>query len=226
MTLATLRAQCRLTTPSTTDWPNATIDGWIADAIRFYSARFPRLWRYTQTLTTGTQQYNLPGAHGFFGILSVEYPAGQDPPEYLLPADPWSPAFQADDDVYAIYAIADTTAIESVTAAAQIWFAPAVTTGQSAVITYHGLHAIPTAGDDDAQITIPTAHWEALIAFVEFRAHWELESDEAYTATISSVILAQLGENARRAWNRVKELFDFLTAHEARSAIVPWKMPR
>jgi len=226
LTLADLRAQCRLTLASTGDWPNATIDKWIADAIRLYSARFPRLWNHTQAMTTGTQKYNLPGGHGFFGIVAVEYPADQDPPTYLLPSDPWSSDFQSEDDVYAIYAVTSTTAIESDTVNAQIWFAPTVTTGQNAIITYRGLHAIPTAGDDDAQITVPTNHHEALIAFVEYRAHQELEADEAVSATTTSVVLAQLGENARRAWNRYKETMDFLaTSTPTPSGRIIWTMP-
>ena len=55
-------------------------------------------------------------------------------------------------------------------------------------------------------------HLEALIAFVEFRAHWELETDEAYTQSSSagSLLLSQLGENGRRAWNRWREVMQRL----------------
>ena len=39
-----------------------------------------------------------------------------------------------------------------------------------------------------------------------FRAHWEAESDKVYSAASSSLILSQLGENGRRAWNRWREV--------------------
>ena len=207
-TLTTLRAALRLALPDATAWPNNTLDGWIADAIRFYSLEFPRRWRYTLSLTTGTQAYSLPGGHGFMGIDSVEYPSGETPQEYVEQVAERSAEFASGGDYYALRGVTDSTAIESDTAAGTIVFAETVATGESAIITYYGLHPIPVAADDDAQITVPTAHWEALFAFVDFRAHWELETDEALSVTTVSIILAQLGQEARRAWNRYKETID------------------
>ena len=221
-TLADLRAQIRLLLASTDDWPNATIDGFIADAIRFHSAQFPRRWRHTLSLTTGTQAYPLPGAHAFQGILSVEYPTGHTPQSFLEEAPEWSAAFQEAQDVYAIRGIDDDTAIESDTAAATIVFAETVTTGETAVVEYLAGHALPTAGDDDAQITVPTHHWEALSALVEFRTHWELETDEAVSLTNISILLSQLGQEARMAWNRYKEITNSLLMQESKSAQVSW----
>jgi len=221
-TLADLRAQLRLLLASTDDWPDATLDGYIADAIRFHSAQFPRRWRYTQAMTTGTQAYALPGAHGFQSILSVEYPTGASPQSFLEEVPEWAQAFQDQGNVYAVRGIADDTAIEADTAAATVVFAPTTTTGESAVIEYLGSHAIPTAADDDAQITVPTHHWEALSALVEFRTHWELETDEAVTLTSVSIVLSQLGQEARMAWNRYKEIANALAMQQARSAQVSW----
>ena len=221
-TLADLRAQIRLVLASTDDWANATLDKFIADAIRFYSAEFPRRWRYSQAMTTGTQAYNVPGAHGFQQILSVEYPTGEDPQSFLTEVNEWDSDFQNAGDVYALRGISDITAIESDTAAATIVFAETVTTGESAVVEYEGLHAIPTAGDDDAQITVPVHHWEALYAFADFRAHWELESDLAATVSTISIVLAQLGQEARYAWNRYKEVMNALVAQRSKSVIISW----
>jgi len=223
-TLTTLRAALRLALPDATAWPNATLDGWIADALRFYSVEFPRRWRYTLTLTTGTQAYALPGGHGLLGVESVEHPAGQSPPEFLEQVEERSTEFASGGVFYALRGIADTTAIESDTAAGTIVFAETVTTGESAVITYLGQHPIPAAGDDDAQITVPQAHWEALFAFVDFRAHWELETDEALNISTVSIVLAQLGQEARRAWNRYKETIDRIRSLTGNlGASVSWK---
>ena len=74
-TLAALRARCRLLLASTADWPDASLDAWIGDAIRFYSNEFPRLIRHPLTLVTGTQSYALPA--GCVGVVLVEYPAGE-----------------------------------------------------------------------------------------------------------------------------------------------------
>ena len=209
-TVAGLRGQCRAVLASTAAWPDATLDAFIQDAIRFYSAQFPRPYRHTLALTTGTQAYDLPGQHGFLGLVSVEYPAGEDPHQYLVQAAPWEDFFAQGGQVYALHGVVDTLAVESDTAAGQILFAADVTTGESAVIEYLGLHRVPDVGDDDAAITVPRAHWEALVAFVDFRALWELEADEAVEVTSSSIVLAQLGQSARSSWLHYKNVMDRL----------------
>ena len=71
-------------------------------------------------------------------------------------------------------------------------------------------HPVPEVGADTAVITVPVQHVEALTAYVEFAAHYELETDEALTTDGSTIELAQLGEESRRAWNRYKEVMDRL----------------
>jgi hypothetical protein len=224
-TLSDLRTALRLALPDLTAWPNASLDAWVQDAIRFYSLEFPRRWRHTQSLTTGTQAYDLPGGHGFSSILSVEFPAGQDPPKYVAQVEEDSPQFASGGDFYALRGVSDAIADQKDdTAAGYIVFAQTVATGESANITYYGAHPLPTAGDDDAQITVPVAHWEALLAFVDFRAHWELETDEALSVSTVSIVLAQLGQEARRAWNRYKETIDRIrTLTGTPSTLVSWK---
>jgi hypothetical protein len=136
----------------------------------------------------------------------VEYPAGEEQPRFLWQAPEWEAVFQGGGDVYAVRGVADTTAAAGDTAQGQIVFAAAVATGESAVISYRGGHAAPTA--DNHQVTVPAAHWEALIAFVDFRCHWELETDEACSATTVSIMIGQFGENSRRAWIRYREVMD------------------
>jgi hypothetical protein len=224
-TLADLRAAIRLTLTNSTAWPDATLDKWIQDAIRFYSVEFPRVWRKTQAMTTGTQAYALPGGHGFMHVLSVEYPSGQSPQAFLQQVEESSAAFACGGDYYAVRGVADNISDQKDdTAAGTIVFAETVATGENAIITYAGAHPLPTAADDDAQITVPTAHWEALYAFADFRAHWELETDEALSISTVSIVLAQLGQEARRAWNRYKETIDRIRSLTGTpSAFVSWK---
>jgi hypothetical protein len=83
-----------------------------------------------------------------------------------------------------------------------------VATGQQALLHTLSVHPVPPPGDDAFVLTVPPAHWEALIAFVDFRCHWELEVDEAYTTVGVALTLSMLGENGRRAWNRWREILD------------------
>ena len=62
-TLADVRAACRLTIASTAI-VDATLDGWIADALRFHSVQFPRRARVDLDCTAGTQEYDLPSDVG------------------------------------------------------------------------------------------------------------------------------------------------------------------
>lgn len=211
MDLSELRALVRLTCQDAIAWPNATLDAFIGDAIRFYSAEYPRLWRHEITLATGTPAYDLPGGHGLQGIVSVEYPTGEHPAQILDRVEAWSDAFANGAAVYALRGVHDDVAPESDAVAGQIVFADTVATGETAIVSYLGTHSIPAVGDDDAVITVPDAHLEAITAFVEFRAHWELETGEALTVSSVSVVLSQLGEEARRAWNRYREVMDRLS---------------
>jgi len=222
-TLADLRARCRAVLTSLTDWPNAKLDGWIGDAIRFYSAEFPRVRLHTLTLTGGTQHYDLPGGRDLQAVVSVEYPAGLEPAQYLYYAARWEPLFRNEGYAYTLRAVTDATATDADDVRTQIEFAQDVSTGETAVVEYQCAHEVPAAGDDACTITVPAAHWEALIAFVDFRGHWELETGKAITVTTNSVVLAQLGENARRAWLRFKEVQRQIGYLEGgKSAIVSW----
>jgi hypothetical protein len=207
-TLATLRARCRLTLADATAFPDATLNAWLGDAIRFYSQEFPRTLRYTLTLTTGTQAYALPV--GCLGVDLVEYPAGEDPPEYVCLVNEDHGDFANESDVYALRGPADSVGATTDTVNTYIVFAETVTTGETAVITYRGHHRVPTG---DTEVTsVPEAHTEALIAFVEFRSQWKLEADEAVNLSDVSIILSQLGQEARLAWRRYKEIIERLQA--------------
>lgn len=203
-TLAALRARCRLILASTADWPDASLDAWIGDAIRFYSNEFPRLIRHTLTLVTGTQVYALPA--DCLVVVGVEYPAGDGvhrPPQLVTLTSEYAAVFQAGGRVCAVRGVAATD-----THGLELIFAELVSTGETAIVSYSGAHWIPTA--DDESTSVPELHTEALIAFVDFRAHAQLESNEAVTLSTVSIILSQLGQEARLAWRRYKEVMDRL----------------
>jgi len=128
-TLAALRTAIRLQLPNSVDWPDLTLNSYIADAIRAYSNEFPSDNGYT----------------------------------------------------------------------------------------------IPSADSDE--IPVPVGHWEALVAFVDFRAHWQLSATEAAEITSNSIVLSQLSTVARMAWNRYKEVIDRITwRHLGQSGALTWDM--
>lgn len=206
MTLAELRALLRLTLASAAAWPDATLDRWIGAAIRLYSAHFPRRLRAEVALATGTQAYAISGGLDAWGVISVQYPASEVPARFLRQVLESSPAFGAGGQCYALRGVgSDDTSSVGV-----IVFAETVATGETAIVEYWGPHPVPAAGVDAAVITVPDQHIEALSAYVEFAAHYELETDEAVAADGTTIVLAQLGEESRRAWVRYKETMDRL----------------
>jgi hypothetical protein len=224
MELRELRAIARGINACTAAWPDEKIDTYIGQAVRLYSAHRPRRWRHELDLITGTQAYDLPGGHGFVRVVSVEYPGGDG--EFLGAVAEWSSKFQAGGRVYALRGVADTGEPEEDTIAGQIVFAETVVTGETAVIEYLGEHPAPAVGDDDAQITVPRYHLEAITAYVDFATHFEAETDEVLEITTASVVLSQLGEEARRAWNRYKEVMDRLVWLGTNSGLGLGSMPR
>lgn len=223
MQLTDLRALIRTAIADATEWPDASIDAWIREAITFYSAHFPRRWRNTMTLTTGTQAYPLPGGHGFMQLLGVQYPSTAN--THLRQVNESDHAFEDAEEVYALRGQADSTAANADDAAGLIVFAQTVTTGQYAIIDYMGAHALPTVGDDDADITVPNAHLEAIVAYVDFAAQHKAHLDNVPGATDTTLLLSQLNTDARAAWNRYKDVMDRLvwlnTAPAAATAAAP-----
>ena len=86
-------------------------------------------------------------------------------------------------------------------------------TGDVLQVTVACSWPIPIVGSDADVVLVPNPrHLEALIAFVEFRVHWALETDEAINLGNVSILLSQLGTEPRVAWRRYKEIVERLEA--------------
>jgi hypothetical protein len=107
VTLGDLRALIRLTLASASARPDGTLDRWIQSAIRLYSEHFPRRYRATLALSAGTQAYAVPGGLSSRGVISVEYPAGETPPRFLVRVSEASALFGAGGRCYAVRGVAE-----------------------------------------------------------------------------------------------------------------------
>jgi hypothetical protein len=91
-----------------------------------------------------------------------------------------------------------------------------------AAIRLYGAHfgerEIP-AGSEDA-VDVPEPHAEALTAYVDFAAAREMQMEAASESGGASLSVAQLGDQARRAWNRYKDVMDQLVALTTGEAVV------
>jgi len=207
MTLAELRALCRLSLADTTDWPNATVDAWIIAGIRLYSAHFPRHLRAAVELVTETVAYVLPGGYEIQALLSVECPAGESPRRFCRLVAEDSAEFASGGDFYALRGASVTGLVAQV---GQFVMARMPEAGDTCYVEYLAGHTLPVVGVDATVVTVPAHHIEAITSFVEFCALHELEADEASALDATTIALSQLGQEARRAWLRYKEVMDRL----------------
>lgn len=201
-TLGDLRAELGLTLGDTTTWPNSTVDAYIAAAIRLYSAHYPLRRRTALVLTAGQQAYNLPGGDSLQAVIQVEFPAGARPVRVLTPAGEDSTLFHAGAPVYAVRG-------PEAAGLGQIVFAETVCAGQGAIVEYLTNHPIPSA--DNAVLTVPDIHLEAITAYVQAAAHWQLvDAAAAGDGGDTGLLLNQLQDTARAAWLRYREVLDRL----------------
>jgi len=224
MKLRELRSQIRTGLASRDDWPDETIDQWIADGVRLYSAQFPRL-QYFQTFVYEDDPVVQVGDAGqVVDVLSVEFPTGESPRRFWrrVPID--SLEFQSGGDYYAVTAAREGANYSANQQQFAIVLAAAPTSDGIAGIEAVCRHDVPSG--DSHVLTVPDAHLEAIGAYVAYRAASALEMTEAVTVDTSnvSIVLAQLGQTTRAAWRRWQQVMSMLETRDpvVRSAVVRW----
>ena len=166
--------------------------------LRFHSVQFPRWARRGSGLHCSMQEYALPADVGdVYRVLEVGLvQAGEAHP--LPMVTPLSPRMFGGGRYCAVMTadIAGATGGDT-SGEFAILAAEPVATGDVLQVTVACSLRIPTVGSDADVVLVPAGHLEALIAFVEFRVHWALETDEAINLGNVSILLSQLGTEAR-----------------------------
>ena len=183
-TLAEFRASLRNLLTDKTQWREALLTNWVQDAIRDYSMNFPRLVRSTIAAATGTRTYAL-SEYLIITIRAVEYPTGQTPRRLLAPLSRAHPGF----DGSASYDLSADNLF--------LYMGESPTSGESILIEYDSLHAIPAS--DAVELTIPAQHTELLRLYVIWKACVSLEMDENVSVDRKREMMNALGLNAYRA---------------------------
>ena len=211
------RLKITLNDKTASTWDTEMIATFLNDAIRDYSQHFPRIITDSIALTTGTAEYDLNA--DFMGVLSVEYPDGEDPREYLTRLPYTHDTFWGLDGFYDIIPAKDDNN------PAQIVFSDDVATGETAVVEYHAHHLLIS---DTALIsgtcTVPVQHQQLQTKYVMWQAAAHLASAEQQSPTSnSSLLMAQLAQNARRLeLSYSTAVQQALYADEGRSTAVNW----
>ena len=197
-------------------WSDLQVNQWINDAIADYSVHFPRTIELKIDCTASTHAYDLPA--DCHGVISVEYPKGEDPPEYLILSDRFANDFYIYDDRYAVQGSGDASD------PGQLWISAVPTASEDINIVYLGDHAYL---DDDADTeTIPDRHLELIMLYVRWAAFQELATTESSNPDPTSLALSTLELNAYRAQRLYLQSLDKAERLESKSASTPWSMDK
>ena len=181
------------------------INQWINDAIEEYSRYFPRAKTATISTTANDRTYDLPG--DYRGILSVEYPTGDDPPSYLERRDFRHPNFWLEDGFYDVVHRTDAGNLD------EVWISQKPAAGQTITVEYLGDHDLV---DDDTDTTsILDLHLEVLILHVRWSATQAMATAEAANPDPNNIMMDRYEANVTRAertfYRKIEELQKVLT---------------
>jgi len=192
------------------------INQWINDAIEEYSRYFPRVKTTTQLTTANDRQYDLPA--DYRGVVSVEYPTGDDPPTYLERRDYRHPDFWMEDGFYDVVHRSDAGNAD------EIWISQKPAAGQTITIEYLGDHDL--VDDDTDAISIVDLHLEVIVLHARWSALQALASGEAANPDPNNVMLDRYEANVSRAERSYYRKIDELRKVEAESGMNAWPMDK
>ena len=224
-TLAQLADICQeqLSDSGAGTWTQATVEGWVQEAIRDYSVHFPRLKEYTINCNDDVHEYPLPV--DFLGATLVEYPDGEDPPEYLTRLSRTDPAFWLSADYYDLYVTGDATesgAVAGESANDLLIVSADTASGEDIILQYRARHndALASGGE----VTVPAHHFDLIVTFVTWRAWVERLAAEEQAPDQTTLLLSQLASNADRAHRRYTEALNRAKAARSDTGITdPWR---
>ena len=217
VTAGELVAACRvaLADEAAATHDDATLLGFVAEAVREYSQHLPRRGEADLPTAGGQRRYALPDEAT--AVIGAEYPAGMEPPAVLSRG-----RYKARNFLHR--RAYDVLGTHDLTRPPVLLLSFDPTAGEMLTVRYLCPHAVPATADD--YLTVPAEHHHVLLQYVLFAATRRRQAAEQATPTnSSSLLMAQLASNARRlelaylnALNRI--LFQRLGEGE----IVGWKV--
>jgi hypothetical protein len=195
-TLNALVDQCEadLSDSGNATWPAADITQWIRDAIADYSLHYPRTLNTDITTSANDRQYDLPA--GFIDIVSVEYPQGEDPPEYLKPRQELHPSFWSVDGYYTLIRRSADNDVD------ELLISEKPDASETIRVHYTAVHDNTIDGTE--ALTVPNKHHHILKKYVIWQALLQLQAaEEASPTSNSSLLMSQhaiIVDRARRSY--------------------------
>ena len=197
-------------------WSDTTLKAWVKDAVRQYSIHFPLIAELSGAATTGTYEYDFDAV--CLGIIEVEYPTGEDPPEYPLSMEHTRESFFGDGASYW------DRVIYPGESQAELWLSDPET-GESYNVKYYTEHAW-TADGTDFTTEVIDHHRPIIIQYVTWccwREMMTIEKDKGELESRYNV----LAERVIRERQYYEELLDMAkVSRQAESRVITWSMDK
>lgn len=213
------RAQLQLNDATAGTWPQATVEQWCIDAIADYSQSFPRTREIAVQISGADPGHAFNMTTDTIDVVLVEYPSGEDPPEYLKRRPRTHPNFYDYEGYYDIQLTHDSQEYP------QIYLSEEPSDGETITMTVKAHHDVMLQGGDD--ITVPVEHESILILYVLWQAFKERlateQQDPDTTLQGAVTLLQQLVKGAQQAEAEYRRALERAKAARSESAITgPW----
>lgn len=170
-----------------TYFTQSQVEEWINDAIADFSQHLPRRRTDTITTTADDRKYDLES--DFVAALSVEYPTGEDPPEYLKRRPYTHADFWSEDGYYDIIGRDDDGNAD------ELWMSEKPAASETITVEYLATHDHDLTSSEE--ITVPIEYHHVLTLYVLWQAAKELEAAEEQNPTSnSSLLMSMLAQGA------------------------------
>jgi hypothetical protein len=189
------RAQNAMNDAAAGTWSQTVVEEWICEAIRDYNLYFRRTATSISSIATSADTLSLPRLCR--EVLHVEYPANEDPPQYLTRKSRYAADFYDADDNFDFEPVGEYGQTLDGGVDPYLVFSQAPTVGEQISIFYVALHDAELDSSD--LVTIPDEHHHLLILFVVWKAHSERVLTEAQDPDTTIRMINQMKQAAQMA---------------------------
>jgi hypothetical protein len=202
-----------------TTWSDTDLEQWIIEGLRDYSLHFPLLKTGTISTTADQHDYELPS--DCIRLDLVEYPTGEDPPEYLRRYSRKNQDFWDAEGFYDV-AHSGTSDVSGTYTRGTLWISEDPADSETITLTYYAYH--PVALVSGSELSIPEEQEHILVLFAVWKACTHQLMNEQQSPDTTKALL----DSYRRAAYLARE--DYQTALRQAKAIAahsgptgPWR---
>ena len=229
-TLAEMIDRCSniLADPSNTTYSDALITEWLSDAIADYSIHFGRLKTSSHG---GGIVSKLDLEVGTIAVLSVEFPVGQTPKQFIPYSNYSQELFHQGQLAYRRVPYNDPNNSDRIEFSESIDLSPSLNLRFTITHGFEdsgtGILYSPSAASSADTFSIPDHHENILLLFVEWQATRYLMHKEQQSPTSgSSLLMSQFSSNASSLHTKYKEAIVNAGNDRQTSEAVQWKLDK